>query len=212
MELPPFSQFDQKERKGRRAHFLQVSLTEREEVFLVVLSRLKRRVQLLGCLLLLEFYKSLRPEFQIIKYYIPEFYTDFEFILIEDLILKTRNTKTGKFSKRIKMLQKFDLLTKLPRTKFEAQSMVSQLEIFIEKRPTKGHSTRYGYTKHYKDKGHLPPDKPDYSKDPEELEEEILSQLQDREKRLRIRVFLLSEGKTKFEELFFSPERKMENT
>lgn len=87
-------------------------------------------------------------------------------------------------------------------TKETAILIVAGLEHKLQEKPTRGHNTSYGYIKHYNDHGHLPPEKPDYTLDSDELEKVFSNLMESLEIRARIRMFLLSKGKTKFEELF----------
>lgn len=188
--------------KGRRSIFLNVSETEQVTVSIRVLTRVKTRDKLLRALLLLEYWESLPEKFLFLKYYFPEFYTRWEFKMFEDLIHQTKGITKKKYNTRLQYLWKFELLKEGPYTKQDLVTQVAGLEFQIQERPTKGHNTRYGYTKHYKDHGHLPPEKPDYSMDPDELEENFLI-LQEEENKVKlIRNFLLSEGTTNFAELF----------
>lgn len=187
--------------KGRRTLYLQVSETEQVTVSIRLSTRVKSRDKLLRALLLLEYWESLPEKFKFLKFYFPEFYSKWEFKLLEDLHLQTIGKPKRKYNKRLEFLWNYDLLTG-PHTKQDLVSQIAGLEFTIQERATKGHNTRYGYTKHYKDHGHLPPEKPDYSMDPEELEENFLILQHEEERRIRIRHFLLSEGKTSFEELF----------
>lgn len=188
-------------KKVRKSISLIVSETEQELVILVVYTRVKNRVTLCRMLLLLELWKSLPRDKSFIKNFIPEFYTDPVSILIQDSILHEENLGRKVLKKRYKILQK--LLPGEFLKKQEAVSGIAGLECEFRSRPTRGHNTRYGYTKHYKDKGNLPPEKPDYSNTPNEMNEIFLLLESEKEKWKKVRSFLLSPGKTNFLEIFF---------
>jgi len=186
---------------GRRSVTLKVSQTEEYTTVFKVTTRVKSQDLLLRYLLYLEYWESLPEEIKHLKYYFPKFYTSKEFILLQDLILITKNSPRRKYNKRLQFLWQFGLLPG-PVTKQDCVSTLAGLEVKLQKFPTKGHNTSYGYVTHYRDHGHLPPAKPDYSMDPEELENVIMDQLSKLEKEHRIREFLLSKGRTNFGELF----------
>lgn len=190
---------ERKEFTGKWPIRLVVSSTEEYITYLLIYSRVKSRVLLLISLLYLELYESLPKQFSHLKYYFEEFYTNWECILVQDLILNKEN-KPKVRNKRLSFLWEYGLMT--PMVKERAVLHIVGLEFRFLKQRERGHNTTYGWIKHFRDHGHLPPERPDYFPDSDELESNYVS-IQDRiEKRSRIRKFLLQKGITKFEELF----------
>lgn len=196
---------------GRYTHRFLISLTEFEINSLVVVTRIKSRVPLLRTLLYAEYYNSLKKELKNLKFYFQEYYDSEEFRLLQDLILQTEGKPKEKYNKRLQFLLRFKLLKEVV-TKQDCVTRLAGLELIQQQRSTKATTTKYGWVKHYKDHGNLPPAKPDYSLTPKELEDEYLYSQRQNESLSQIRRFLLSDEKTDFSEIFpnFSKILKME--
>lgn len=180
----------------------EISSTEESTTYMHLHTRTKSRVKLLQALLFLELYGCLKKEFLFLKTNFSEFFDRWDMILIQDIILEKEKVPAHIRNKRFRLLKEWKLFPAY-KTKEEAILLVAGLEISFQNVKQRGHTTTYGWIKHFKDHGHLSLDiTPDYFPDWKDLELEILLQMEKSEIRSRIRMFLTSKGKTNLEELF----------